>query len=137
MRTAIALALVTALALGADATAKRWAEQVEVCGASGCAHVEGESASRIARLAKTLEGWGKPVWRQEPRPSPFYRVVVDRGSRRQWAFLYVPSARALRIDDPDDAAPSFWRTGAPALRAALAGIAADVAPYRRSKYPST
>lgn len=122
MKTAT-LALVAMLALAPQTSAKPWVKIVEVCGASACTRVTGERASRIAELAKTDRGWGEPLWRQMPRPAPFYRVIVDRNTRWAWTFLYVPTAPALRIEDPNDASLPFWRTAAPVLRAALAGPA--------------
>jgi hypothetical protein len=128
--------LVAALVLAADAAGKRWAGRVEACGESRCATVAGDGASRVAELTKRHEGWGVPFWRGEPRRAPFYEVVVDRGTRSEWSFLYVPAARAVRIDDPDDGAPSFWRTTAPVLRVELARLVGRVSP-KRSRYPAS
>ena len=135
MKAAVVVTLVAALVLSTEAAGKLWAERVEACGGSRCALVQGDRAGRIAELTKRHEGWSGPLWRGEPRPAPHYVVVVDRGTRRQWSFLYVPFARAVRIDDPNDGAPSFWRTTAPALERELARLTGRLSPIRRPRYP--
>jgi hypothetical protein len=108
MRTIAALAAtLTALVAAAPADAKQLT--LTICGAESCRNVTDPSG------AHQLLAVGGPARR--PSAAPFYGVTLramgSAGLVR--AFLYVPSAGVMRVDD----ATSYWTTVPPPLRAVL------------------
>lgn len=84
---AVALLAVTpALAKGPDLAS--------ICGTSGCATVD--DIEEVNVLALWTAGFEV---RKEPPTAPFFTVelTTTRGAVAKWSYVYVPSARALKI----------------------------------------
>jgi hypothetical protein len=79
-----------------------------ICGAVGCVRLALPEAALLER-ARDGESWSPPLEPQAPAPARFYRVTIRSHGGREWSYLWVPMRRSIRIDDPRDATPSFWR----------------------------
>jgi hypothetical protein len=122
MRTiAVLAAALTALVAAAPAAAKQLT--LTVCGVETCRNVTDPSG------AHELLAVGGPA-RRPSAAAPFYGVTMramgSAGVVR--AFLYVPSAGVMRVDD----ATSYWTTVPPPLRAAIDEATAALEPYPAS-----
>lgn len=93
MRLFIGLSCVVALLAVTPALAKG-PDLASICGASGCATVD--DVEKVNVLALWTAGFEV---RKEPPTAPFFTVelTTTRGAVAKWSYLYVPSARALKI----------------------------------------
>lgn len=93
MRLLVGLVCVVALLAATPALAKG-PDLASICGASGCATVD--DVEEVNVLALWTAGF---VVREEPPTAPFFTVelTTTRGAVAKWSYLYVPSARALKI----------------------------------------
>ena len=94
MRLSLALVSAALFALTASTTALAKVETVTVCGESGCATIT--EPEDVNALALYSGGYGE---RAEPEPAPFFTVTLAprTGTSQEWSFLYVPSARAVKV----------------------------------------
>jgi hypothetical protein len=88
--------LVAAAAVVVPSASAKGPDTARICGASGCTTIQ--DVSTVNTLALYTSGF-EP--RSAPRPAPFFTVeltssIHDPGAAG-WSFLYVPSARALKI----------------------------------------
>lgn len=93
MRLLIGLVCAVALLAVTPALAKG-PDLASICGASGCATVD--DVEKVNVLALWTAGFEV---RKEPPTAPFFTVelTTTRGAVAKWSYLYVPSARALKI----------------------------------------
>jgi hypothetical protein len=125
------------LALGVAATAAAFAKEPpegRVCGRSGCKALTQE------QLHAVTSWWSDPFsQRRQPRPAPFFRIVVeyeapDGRKPIRWTLVYVPEHEAIRVAQnrvPPYATGigPYWRTVPESARAGLARTVAGVTPY--------
>jgi hypothetical protein len=94
--TRFACLLAAAVLVVAPEAVAKGPDIVRVCGASGCSEIH--DVAEVNALALYTSGFES---RSEPAAAPFFTVhltssVHDLGNAG-WSFLYVPSARALKI----------------------------------------
>ena len=93
MRLWAGLAAAAVLIVAPSALAKG-PDTARICGESGCTTVD--SVEDVNVLALYTSGFQA---RSEPGAAPFFNVDLTSsfGARAEWSFLYVPSARAVKI----------------------------------------
>lgn len=116
------LVTLIALVLLAGAPAAHAKGTAQICGATGCTTVT--DPGDVGNLRSTFG----PT--RAPRPAPFYVVrfcsQADCGGPKDWTYLYVPSAKAMRADGMGSG-PVRWMQ-ASLLSSLLAELTKDLEP---------
>ncbi len=115
----------TALAKGPDSA--------RLCGATGCV------TTRVVEVVNVLALWTSGFGaRAEPASAPFFTVDLtsSRGTKEKWSFLYVPSARAVKVVRADFSggvygvqAMNAWVSPSDDVLAVYERETADISPY--------
>lgn len=136
MKAVLGIVVGLALATAPVANAKG-PDTAKICGPSAC------TTTTTIEDVNVLALWGSGLdARPEPAPAPFYTVELTstRGSKQEWAFLFVPSARAVKVIRADFSGgvsgvttQNDWVTPSDDVLAVYDRVAGDVAPHEGSE----
>jgi hypothetical protein len=112
-------------------------DSAQMCGKSAC------TTTTTIEDVNVLALWGSGFdARAEPAAAPFYTVELrsTRGSKQEWSFLYVPSARAVKVIRADFSGgvsgvttQNDWVTPTDDVLAVYDRVAGDLAPHEASE----
>lgn len=131
-----AIVAVLALLTAPGALAKG-PDSARICGESDC--VTTGTIEDVNVLALWTAGFQA---RDEPSAAPFYTVELSatRGTKQKWSFLYVPSARAVKVIRADFSGGvagvktmNDWVTPSEDVLAVYDRVAGDVSPHSASE----